>query len=168
MSSEQQLTRWCSKYPWFSGVYAANELPDPATLPRSAAIIVNYLRRDEAGGRVGHWVAIGRINDPVHPPFWCDSFGFGPDELDNILNVSQTNFRSWMERLGSYVTNTERFQCVKSDFCGQYACWAVKCNAPPQTSTGAIRPSWKAVFDSHGVCERSDAAIQRLVKLSDV
>ena len=180
MSSQHQIELYCRRYPWFAGVFSSEELENLQIpqLGRDAAIIVNTLTRAQASdGMTGHWIAILHLNSTLKPPTFVDSFAFDAASLPEFLKYMGDPgvFDRFLQRAsresghdGVYMNNSERFQCVKSDYCGLYACWAVRVNCEPMTTLGNIRPQWKRIFSSRGVCVQSDAAIQRLVHLSDV
>lgn len=169
MSDENELTAWCSKYPWFHGVFASDELPEPSALPPGAAVIVNYIDRD--AGKTGHWCAILHVGDKQQRPAFFDSFAFQPDGLDQILQT-RTRFEPWIKKAsqlaghhGEYDYNHESLQCVTTDSCGHYACWAIKVNCLPQTEDGVLRHAWLPVWDGRSGCEHAERNIRRLVRL---
>lgn len=170
-STEDQLAAWCSKYPWFAGVYAADELPEVHTLEEGAAIIVNYISRKDAGQKVGHWCAILHLGSRMMPPSFFDSFAFAPDQLDRILEA-RTHFTPYLERAsqaagwhGEFYYNHESLQCVTTDSCGLYACWAVKTNTLPQDTRGNLSSAWFPVWDGRSGCEAAEHNIRNLVRL---
>jgi hypothetical protein len=155
----------------FQGVVAADQLPDPASLPRDSSLIVNYSRHDQPGT---HWVAIVNLNHPHLPPGFFGSFGLGPDQADPLLNRN-TDFQAWMRKAskaagydGHFLVNRIDFQSTGSDLCGWYACFAVL-HGMPHDANGHTRPKWRPLVQTlNGMEQKTDMELKRLLGVGRV
>jgi hypothetical protein len=163
---DSELTRRLKDVPNFQGVAAADELPDPSTMPPDSCFIANYSDRNMNGT---HWVAFMHINNKRRPPEFFDSYGFPPGGENNILDT-RAPFKHFMEAAAkqagfgedNYLYNKINMQCVDSDVCGEYCVFAIlQQDLPQNPSTGAIRPQWKPVVNPKATCRQADLLIKK-------
>jgi hypothetical protein len=168
MSSNVQIASYLKNCPYFHGVYASDKLPD--SLPPGSAIICNT---DKSGHPGQHWLALGSLFDPEHPPWYFDSYGFRPDDSDRILQV-KTHFAPYLERVsraaghgGLYKYNFTALQCEASTTCGELSAFAVIHGLPAEPN-GLIKPAWRGLvhFVTAASCAIGDRFVRRLVHFS--
>lgn len=162
---DSELQKRLEGVPNFEGVFAADELPDPGTLPKDSCFIANYSDREMNGT---HWVAFLHINNKSRPPEFFDSYGFPPGGENSILET-RAPFHNFMEAAAKeagfgdkFYYNKINMQCVDSDVCGEYCVFAILRQELPQNpATGAIRPQWKPVVNPKASCRQADLLIKK-------
>jgi len=166
-TTDRQIEQRLAGVKNFIGVFSADTLPDPSTVPYDSCLVSNY--SDEA--RPGtHWVAILHLNNPRRKPEFFDSFGFGPDDNNSILKT-HAQFQDYLQDASrkaghnsQFLENRLNLQCSDSDVCGEYCCFAILSQELPENpSNGCLRPQWKKVVDKSQGCDVSDARVKRIV-----
>lgn len=169
MTTNIQIDKHLKGTPHWQGVFSADNLPDPKSLPYDSSLIANYSDTHEEGT---HWIAMIHLASRTQRPQYMDSFGFPPGG-DNPILKTDAPFETYMQRAskdfghgGKYDYNHNNFQCSNADVCGEYAVNTVKLQAlPVDPATDKMRPQWRKIGNLQSTCDKTDAAVKKVVGL---
>lgn len=153
MTTTQQLYQWCTKHrvSHFKGVFCSSQLPDLKSF-YEARIILNW--SPCSGGT--HWLQFTKIGNKG---YWFDSYGLEPGSpVERAILGGDPKFKEWIKKqVDDWEYNHIDMQGIRSDVCGQYACWSALKGSPQQNPA-----AWEWPSDNR---EQNDMVIQRLVRI---
>jgi hypothetical protein len=128
MTSAEQIETYLKEHKAqrFLGCFASDKLPENP--PVNSSLIANIDPSTKPGS---HWIALLHLNSATQAAYFFDSYGLDEKHIDRYVN-DYTNFYRYLSKysLGAFKRNTEDYQNMGTDVCGEYSSFAVLNGSP--------------------------------------